>query len=175
MARTRKYEVDQIYPTTKSGNFEIIEYISSKDITVRFLETGYITKIKSSKISSGEFKDRLRPSVEGVGYLGDGEYKASYKGKHSEHYTRWKAMLQRCYNERFLESNPHYKGCTVCPEWHNYQNFAKWFDENYPQDGKDYDLDKDIKVAGNRVYSPDTCLFVTPIENSSHYFKNLRK
>jgi len=28
-----------------------------------------------------------------------------------------------------------------------------------------YQLDKDIKVQGNKLYSPDTCLFVTQEQN----------
>ena len=58
---------------------------------------------------------------------------------------------------------PTYIGCTVCIEWNNFQNFAGWFNENYIEG---YDLDKDIKVNGNKVYSPVTCLIVTPKENT---------
>ncbi len=32
-------------------------------------------------------------------------------------------------------------------------------------DGKHYDLDKDIKIDGNREYSSDACTFVSKIDN----------
>lgn len=83
-------------------------------------------------------------------------------------------MLQRCYDKDSLEKNPTYKDCTVAEEWHNFQNFAEWFKENYIEG---YHLDKDIKIKGNRVYGPDRCMFVTPQENkefsSSKHYKML--
>jgi hypothetical protein len=33
------------------------------------------------------------------------------------------------------------------------------------QDWQDKQLDKDILVQGNKVYSPDTCIFVSPVIN----------
>ena len=47
-------------------------------------------------------------------------------------------------------------------EWHNFQVFAKWFDENYMEG---FQLDKDIKIEGNKIYSSGTCLFVSPTNN----------
>lgn len=57
--------------------------------------------------------------------------------------------------------HPTYKGCTVCDEWHNFQVFAKWYDENYYLlDDQRTELDKDILIKGNKTYSPETCVFV---------------
>ena len=76
-------------------------------------------------------------------------------------------MLKRCYSSKFQEKNPSYKGCYVCDNWLYYSNFKKWYDENYYEiDGKILQLDKDILVKGNKVYSPDTCVFVPKFINS---------
>jgi len=55
-----------------------------------------------------------------------------------------------------------YDGCTVCKEWHTFSNFKNWMIQN---DYKGKDLDKDLLIAGNRVYSPETCLMVEPKVN----------
>ena len=39
-------------------------------------------------------------------------------------------MIMRVYKKE-ENRNQYYKICRVCDEWHNYQNFAKWFEENY--------------------------------------------
>lgn len=67
----------------------------------------------------------------------------------------WRGILSRCY-----ESNEKYKAyqdCFVCDEWHTFSNFDKWFKQHY-KDG--YEIDKDILIKGNKIYSPDTCCFV---------------
>jgi hypothetical protein len=73
-------------------------------------------------------------------------------------YRAWKNMLKRCYSSKSLQASPTYVDCTVCDEWMKFSNFAKWHEENYIEG---YELDKDIKEKGSRVYSPETCLFVT--------------
>jgi len=72
-------------------------------------------------------------------------------------YQRWSNMLQRCYSEKFHKNHPTYKDCTVCNEWHLFSNFKKWMEI---QDWEDKQLDKDLLAYSNRVYSPDTCVFV---------------
>ena len=47
--------------------------------------------------------------------------------------------------------------CTVDERWHNFQNFAEWYYDNYIEG---YHLDKDILFKGNKIYSPETCCFV---------------
>ena len=95
----------------------------------------------------------------GVGYNGDGEYKAFIGGNGVPHYEVWKGMLRRCYSDRFKEKNKSYESCSVHPDWHNFQNFADWYlsHEFY---GLGYELDKDILVQGNREYSSTTCCLV---------------
>ena len=70
-------------------------------------------------------------------------------------------MLQRCYDEKAHKRQQSYIDCIVCEEWHNLSNFNRWYLENYYKiDGQRMELDKDILVKGNRIYSPDTCVFV---------------
>lgn len=70
-------------------------------------------------------------------------------------------MLKRCYSDECQKKHPTYKDCTVCEEWHNYSDFKEWFDNNYYEiEGERMALDKDILVKGNKIYSPNTCVFV---------------
>lgn len=69
-------------------------------------------------------------------------------------------MLERCYSPKYHAKEAPYKDCSVCDEWLTYSNFKRWFDD--PDNGYHggYQLDKDILVKGNKIYSPDTCCFV---------------
>ena len=139
---------------------EIIAYRKYKDIDVQF-EDGTIVKNEyCANFKKGLIKNRFYPSVYGVGYLGN--IKGNDKnGKPFKSYAVWEGMLRRCYQDKYLENHPTYKECSVCEEWHNYENFKKWFDENYYEiDDETMNLDKDILVKGNKIYSPNTCIFV---------------
>lgn len=106
-------------------------------------------------------RDPYRRSILGIGYIGEGQYKSSYNGQKYPPYVCWKNMLQRCYSEKYHERQPTYKDCEVCEEWHNFQNFAQWYEDNYYEiPGEKMFLDKDILIKGNKEYSPETCIFV---------------
>ena len=76
-------------------------------------------------------------------------------------------MLKRCYDEKYHEKHPTYKDCKVCEEWHDFQNFAEWYYNNYYEiEGERMHLDKDILIKRNKVYSPETCVFVPQAINS---------
>lgn len=101
----------------------------------------------------------VRDKIYGVGIVGEGMYKAGikFKDKHTKQYSVWINMLERGYTDRFHRMHPTYKCCTVCDEWLNLQIFGKWFDENYIEG---FELDKDLLVKGNKLYSPETCCFI---------------
>ena len=110
----------------------------------------------------GQIKNPMSPNVYGVGYFGIGEFKSKDEnGKTTKCYETWQGMHERCYDSKCQEKHPTYKGCKVCKEWNNYQEFAKWDNENYYEVGDErMELDKDILCKGNKVYSPETCVYV---------------
>ena len=78
-------------------------------------------------------------------------------------YRKWTDILRRCYSERHLQIRPTYRDCSVCEDWKTFSNFMDWM-KTQPWEGKH--LDKDILVPGNKVYSPQTCVFVNHQINS---------
>lgn len=136
------------------------EYNSSSDIWVRF-EKGNMVNCTWQQFANGNVKNVYDKSKFGQGYIGEGKYKVSINGVSTQQYLVWSSMLMRCYSGKFQKDHPTYIGCTVSTEWLNYQAFGQWYDENfYEIDGHRMELDKDILIKGNKVYSPDTCVFV---------------
>lgn len=72
-------------------------------------------------------------------------------------YNQWKNMMMRCYSPSYQKKKPSYIGCTVCEEWLKYSVFFEWYNIHYREG---FQLDKDLLVSGNKVYSPDTCAYV---------------
>ena len=102
----------------------------------------------------------------GIGYLGGDT--SCINGEKTKPYSIWKSMITRCYsNKDYIgKRNDCYKDVKVCEEWHNYSNFKKWYDENYYEiDGEVMALDKDIIIKRNKIYSPETCVFVPKFIN----------
>lgn len=72
-------------------------------------------------------------------------------------YLTWKNLIARCYSKKWLTKYPAYRGCNVCDEWLTFSNFKSWMET---QNWQDKALDKDLLVQGNKIYSPDTCVFI---------------
>lgn len=72
-------------------------------------------------------------------------------------YSRWKELLKRCYGAKWDGER------TVCQEWLTFTKFKAW---TLSKDWEGKELDKDIKIKGNKHYSPETCLFVLPQANN---------
>lgn len=79
------------------------------------------------------------------------------------YYSRWAGMLGRCYSSRFHKKHPTYTDVTVCKEWLVFSNFRKWMEK---QDWEGKCLDKDLLVYGNKIYSPETCIFISDEVNT---------
>jgi hypothetical protein len=151
----------------------IINYYSASNIDIYFPEYDWTFYHSSYKdFEKGNVKCPYEPRYYGIGYLGEGKYKASVKGKEPRSIITWQGMLQRCYSEYSLINHPTYDECFVCNEWLNYQNFAEWYENNYYEcsDGERMTLDKDILIKGNKIYSPETCVF-TPIKINNLFTK----
>jgi hypothetical protein len=95
--------------------------------------------------------------------INDADYVVSRKinGKYVECkiYSIWRHMIKRCYNNSTARNLLAYKDCTVAPEWHRFSDFKAWHDVQEYTEGKQ--LDKDIIYPGNKVYSPNTCVYVS--------------
>ena len=98
------------------------------------------------------FMSKKKGIVYGVG-INDVDYVVS----DCLYYRKWKGMMRRCYSSNYHITNPSYVGCSICEEWHLFSNFKSWM---VKQDWEEKELDKDILFPGNKVYSPDTCVFI---------------
>ena len=141
---------------------KIVRYGSYDDIDVEFLDEFHHVKEHQtySNFKRGQIKNPYDRTLFGVGYIGVGKYKAKINGKMTDAYEKWTGIMERCYLNP--EKYPAYYGkCIVCDEWHNFQSFAKWFEENryYVEDSR-LNIDKDILFPKCNIYSPKTCLLV---------------
>ena len=80
-----------------------------------------------------------------------------------QYYSTWSEMLKRCYSDRYQSLKPTYKGCSVCGEWLIFSAFKKWMKT---QDWKGKHLDKDILIPDNKIYSPESCIFISVTLNN---------
>ena len=152
--------VGKIFPTNNGGDCVVVEYINSRNVTVMFLDKyKYTKKTQAVHVREGRVLNPFYPSVYGVGFIGVGKHKVSFKRRDTKIYKDWASMIGRGHCPKIKKKYPTYKDCTVCEEWHNFQNFAEWTVQQ-PFYGSGYQLDKDILVRGNKIYSPETCCYV---------------
>lgn len=79
------------------------------------------------------------------------------------YYKTWSHMFDRAYAERYSIKESTYFGVTVCENWVYASSFVGWM-KNQVWQG--LELDKDILIPGNKIYSPDTCRFVPKVINA---------
>jgi hypothetical protein len=121
---------------------------------------------QKSNIIRLTFKSPYRRLIHG-GYFGAGKYKENEKINGVNVYSVWGNMMKRCY----VKSNPSYalygaKGVTVCEDWHCYQVFASWYAKNMNYSIRKPQLDKDLLSGDKKIYSPETCAFLTGADNT---------
>lgn len=160
------HKIYTVGKTTKNSfgtEMKIIKELPNGKCIVEFQDKfKYQKEIHNINFKNGTVKNPYDKIRYGVGYIGAGSYKVeSILGTHDKSYDTWQNMLERCYSEKLRHKHLSYTDCTVCDEWLNYQNFAKWFDKNYYDinEGRMH-LDKDILKENNKEYSPETCVFV---------------
>lgn len=82
------------------------------------------------------------------------------------YYQDWKHMIHRCFNETFLRQYPQYKLVAVCEEWKYLSNFIKWVDSQPNRDWQSCSIDKDFLSGEVKIYSPETCVYVSAKVNT---------
>ena len=158
----------ETYKTLSYGEFKVIkrykEENSHKMCMIQFLETGYITNIRESRLTSNIY-DPYAPSYCGVACLGVFEEdEIAIKLK-----TIWKGIIQRCYDEN-KDNYKYYggSGIKVTNRWKCFKNFNEdarllinW--DSKLNDWDSYELDKDLK--GGSEYSIDNCIWINQKDN----------
>lgn len=142
---------------------KIVQYNNSSSILVEFLDKyNHQVHTTYANFKKGQVRNPYDCVVFGVGMIGSGRHPTKKDGKTTKTYNAWCKILMRCYSKKYQNLYySSYKGCTVCKEWHNFQMFADWYEENlYEILDERMEIDKDILIEGNKVYSPETCLIV---------------
>ena len=156
MGNTR---VGEKYVSNEGYELEIVEYTNTVNCTVLINNTTIVKNITYDSIKRGKVRNPYHKMLYSVGYFGEGIYNLKNK-YYIRIYSIWAGILRRCYDEKFQEEHPTYKGVVIYEEWYNFQVFAKWFEDNWKSHMIRWHLDKDILVKGNKIYSPETCCFV---------------
>mgnify|MGYP003605390722 CR=1 FL=1 len=158
-------EVGSLVKTNNFGYLLITRYVSSREVYSKFIDTGYEVKTTMQQLLKGNINDRLKPTVFGVGVIGECLTVDSC-GNRLKEYQVWKGMLERCYSDKFQAKKPTYKGCIVSENFKYFPYFKEWCNKQIGFDQVGWHLDKDILSKGNKVYSEDTCCFVPQEINS---------
>ena len=155
--------VGKVCKSKSSGDFKVLKYNNAKDVEIQFLKTGFETTVELVQVKRGNVKDKYLPSVYGVGVLGT-KYPSSKSGVQTKEYKLWCRMLKRCYSESFKKKQPTYEGCEVSDNFKSYEYFYEWCHEQIgfgnDGNGNPFQLDKDLLIKGNKVYSETTCVFL---------------
>ena len=155
--------VGKVCKSLNSGDFKIVKYNDSKDVEIQFLKTGYETVTRLDCIKIGKVKDPYSPSVYGIGVFGT-KYPSTISGVKTKEYGLWKDMLTRCYSDTCKKKQPTYEGCEVSNNFKSYEYFYEWCNRQIgfgvEGNGNPFQLDKDLLIKGNKVYSEDSCVFI---------------
>lgn len=111
------------------------------------------------------------PTVYGIGYNSLTIEEAPRTELYKRIYQKWRAMIYRC-TEKFQNKYPTYKGVTCSKSWLDFKNFyydvpsLPGYDFWVKNPNHGIMLDKDTVVEGNKIYSKETCCFISHAESN---------
>ena len=150
---------DTVYRSKNSGCFTITSYLDSYNIGVKFVNTSFEMFTHLGCVKNGNIKDPYSPSVYSIGIVGT-KYPSTINGVLTKEYDLWQNMLKRCYSDKYQKKQPTYEGCEVSDNFKSYEYFYDWCNSQVGFGNKDWQLDKDLLVKGNKVYSEYSCVFL---------------
>ena len=117
-------------------------------------------------------KDPYQPSICNVCAVGQARARTEDGTRMKPEYNLYTGMVHRCYDENF-DNHQWYADVEVADEWKCFEDFERTLPEVEGYElwkanpGK-YQLDKDIKQQNveHKVYSKDTCAFVSATTNT---------
>ena len=151
--------VGKVCKSKSSGDFKILKYNDGKNVEIQFVNTGFETSATLNNIKSGGVKDPYAQSVCGVGVSGT-RYPITVNGVKTKEYVLWVNMLKRCYSDSYKKKHLTYEYCTVSENFKYYEYFYEWCNKQIGFDDEGWQLDKDLLIKGNKVYSESTCVFL---------------
>lgn len=152
--------VGSVHDSLSCGKFKVVDIKSSKNVVVEFLETGFKVNVQAVQIRLGTIKDKMSATYYGVGITGNKYPVSDGKGELTKAYLTWSNMIRRCFSESYDKRYQTYKDCTCSENFKHYEYFYEWCNKQVGFENKDWHMDKDILIKGNKIYSEDTCCFV---------------
>ena len=151
--------VGKVCKSKSSGDFKIVKYNDTANVEIQFLNTGFEMFARLGDIRNGKIKDPYMPSVYGVGISGT-KYPPTINDVKTKEYGLWCDMLRRCYSDNSKKKQPTYIGCEVSENFKSYEYFYEWCHKQIGFGVEGFELDKDLLVKGNKVYSEYSCIFL---------------
>ena len=157
--------IGKVCKSKLSGDFKILKYNDTANVEIQFVNTGFETTVQLVQVKSGKVKDPYVHSVFGVGISGT-KYPSKVNGVKTKEYVLWHSMLTRCYSDTYKKKRPTYEGCEVSDNFKSYEYFYEWCQNQIGFGVEEWQLDKDLLVKGNKVYSEGSCVFLPSEINS---------
>jgi hypothetical protein len=171
----RQYAINKVFEIKKYGKLKILgiydkEPKKSKRYVCEFLDTGFQTVSKLGHIKDGCVKDYLLPDIceiASVGYVKTPENNPCYKF--------WDGIIRRCTGRVSEECSIIYKGVTISERWRRFDHFLDDLKDligfkECIENGVKWDVDKDLLIYGNKLYSKETCCIIPGTINA--FFTN---
>ena len=186
MNKGKQLDIGAIWSSKNFGDFVITDILEkekgkNRNIIIKFLNKNVFDinttcRARVDHAREGSVIDYYQPRICGVACRGYATTKIN--GVRFKEYEIWMNMINRCYNPKnemyYLYGG---KGVTVCKRWLCYEYFYNDLPsisgyELWKNNQSEYHLDKDILQQNvpiyNKTYSPQTCIFVSKLENILH-------
>ena len=170
---------NKIYQSNNYGRFVILETRKNDKsrhsiARIRFIDTGYECDTLLCNATKGNVKDATIKPLKNVDSFSCEEKDSFIVSKLR---TIWHSMLRRCNNPTHKEYYAYgERGVTIDPAWYDFNTFLNdckslpQYDK-FVNDPYNYQLDKDflqIDLPKHlRVYSKDTCVFLSNRDNTN--------